>query len=1120
MHMASKRSAAELDPPRRRRVVIDEDEEADDDGDEAPPKRPRVRAGGWLTASSVQELLGAEVCAETLARKQHSVTIEGEQVSLLAIQRKRAPGRVSWEDVAAALGMDWDRFVQEHYVATALYTYERDGKMHDATACIVYAGSLEEGRRAYVKLLRAQGRPRFLASLAEYVAPGYPVAAYFDIDYYHRGDSIDEGKAREATLKAFMAGWSKVRRVFLGADAPGVAVADSSRRISPDVYKVSLHVHDPAFCLDSVGTMKTLASYMQVVVLPDFKTTAAAGETHAIDISVYSLHRAFRSPLTTKFGGAMDTYMTPRQDPGRDLLSFFIVQPRDTPTIPLQALRDTLKIKNIPFAEWQRRRLTQPTPGGGEDETVGEFVADHINLLLGVRSTGRDWKVSRMEKKVGLYYRGLTCLCNTDIQHGSAYHSGILYDTASGDVYVTCSNPSHGAISLAEIPLAATPSLDERSSRGAVGRASGLKDELREKLGILFGKVDSNRVPDAQAQVMRTYLELAGGAAIWIVPVTEWCRIVLTEDPDQPMFKVEVSAYDQVRPLDPKRDISVYLQDNKPHTADPVVTRHLVADCFDVYTRPPPAPASSTVERLNLWVAQLVRGSSMYQCGDTIYCPSTAHPHLLENMGTIKTYIERAMEMAPPDIRADWMKVPERGAVQVWGKLEAVRGFIRPITKQDCYAYTNGVWYLPAFDGSEPSLTRWQEAFRPWADFANGDPAVLPIARFDTDWSPDFFTDRTTTPSFNAIMDLQWHPESDAGKWGVVMLGRFCCQKSLFLRGESDNWQKNVALGGEAGGGKSTITRGLAGAFADHYFLDRDRAAAIGGLYGIQSADVVVFDDPSGDPRHPVYRKFDVPFAKNWARLQPCRIDVLYEKKTIQTVIGAPGIVAYNAPRLGLEKVLTNYDDMHGYYRSFVWLPFTRAAPRKDGELPARIVKERGAFFMRSIWEYAKMRHEHTDIENVPFVREGIESRLKRNHIYGRYLDFCKHNSGNNSRLHKKPTSTSLLEPEGGVYVTSQDFLVAFRSWRNLPDQGEDPDWVQRAGDPQAEAGIFELCGFTVTRSQMWTCKMCGKVKKDGSPANLVLLGQGKCRHSGANCRGKNLRAGTILNAKVVTYGG
>lgn len=1092
-----------------------------------PPPAPR-----WLSVKDVVEMMGtglSERVVRRLHRDEQVVVMGGKEVRIAMLLRCKHATHLSWEGVAEALDLDWSTFLDQFYLVATLYEYiNKDGKKVNASAMLCYFfgdAGVEAGRAALCDLLRVSTRRDKLASLAEYVPPCYPVAAYFDLDQYHYTGLEDTGKLEKVLLNDFARAWRKVRNLLITdkerRKAP-LAIARSSRVLDLGAaFKCSMHIHDPHVVFDSP---KTLIQFVRWFVREHggaIKCNKMGGppDASAIDTSVYNGHALFRLPLTVKFGGDQSTLLRVAD---RDRLDDYIIsRPRAGDVITLQMLRD-----NIPkFAKDPRSSMADIIPAAPRDSygMVDDDLADYLNTHFRLPRAG--WRREPWAADPGavvLKYGGHRCVGSGEM-HSQPWHSGVIYHPYSGEVTLTCANRAHSNIPLDHfvVPVVALPDTSDRDGEDT-GRL------LREGLASAYGMCPDNEVDPMRMGVLSALLGEPPDKVKWYavnIRMGIHTRL-MCEDGRVVDIRISELFGDGVIGAD---TLNVFFRgaDGVPVDVDSERARILAATFIWglKFYGTPLARITNHSDRINLYVHQVFRLNGFCMDNGVIYTKRVANRVLLEAYGGVdlddgEDMLQRFIETicmspsAPENVRAGWIALPKNQNIQAVEKVRSLKNTYPKAKWRNCVAFANGILDLPM--DPRVDLDTLRAGFTPWADLPDDvEPFIPRLEVPECAYDPDFFDNPEHTPGITRILQHQIDPDDPMYDTFVAYCGRMYLHKAWFVNGilSNDAWGHFVVTG-ESSTGKSTLLRAVVSPFqpAKVHLLSQARAGRLGMYKLFTARDCIYMDECSSDPADELYKKFTLNFFKQTARHIEIEIDDIYNTNNRKAVISAPMIFAANGHQFGFETQAKSEADHIAMNRSAVWFRFDNQVDEVDTSLGTTTMEERGAFLCRSIWVYlSRLKEWGPDLRTQSFFRCHLEDRLTRYHPYARYLAWClAHQDGRglafvgNQEYHVLRRRTD----GGGLFwVSRQDLAASFDRWRG---PNKDPGYK-----PEECAGIFRHFGFNIVTNQNWSCARCS------NPVHgITLLGTGNCRHGRDNRGTVHVRPGYIINADIATYGG
>lgn len=1092
-----------------------------------PDPRPRAR---WLSVKDVVETMDGldQRVVRRLRFDEQVVEMDGKEVRIAMMKRCKSTTGPSWEALAEALELDWPTFLDQHYMVATLYEYtNKDGKKVKASAMLCYFfgdAGVEAGRAALCDLLRVSTRKDKPASLAEYVPPCYPVAAYIDIDQYHSTGLEDTGKLEKAVLDTFARKWrDHVRKVFITdkerLKAP-FAVARASRAEDLGAtFKCSMHIHDPCIVFDKPNTLRRFVEWFvrgHGGAIPSNKRGAPSGAS-GIDTSVYNDHGLFRLPLTVKFGGG-DSTLLRVTDRGR-LDDYLIVRPGAADNvITLQMLRD-----RIPkFGKDPRSSMVIPVAPRGSDGEVGSAMAECLNNHFRLPPDD-PWRREPWAQEPGavvLKYGGRRCVSSGEI-HSAPWHSGVIYYPQSGEIYLTCANRAHSRVELDQflVPVIGLPDTEDKADKEETGRG------LREVFGAVYGRCPENLVTGKKALVLSALLS---DKAKWYVVVIKRGFHVKLLCEDGRVIEILIVKLDKKNGLidDQNRMLSVFLRDADGSVTefDPEDSRILTLLFIGevrLYGRPL-ARIASHLDRVNLYVHQVFKTNGFCRDKGVIYTKRATNRVLLEAFGGVdldggEDMLQRFVETicmspsAPENVQAGWIALTKNQNDQAVEKVRALEHTYPKARWRNCVAFDNGILDLPM--NRDVDLDTLRAGFIAWADLPEDTEPFIPRLEVSgCNYDPDFFTNPEHTPATNYIIGYQFDPDNPMHDAFIAYCGRMHVAKVWYVERvlTNDGWGHCVVMG-ESGTGKSTILKGILSVFQPEkrHVVSQARAGKLGAYKMFPGKDVIYLDECSTDPDDDLYKKLNMEFFEMTARRLEVEIDDIYKTNNKTVIISAPMIFACNGRQFGFEHKARSEAQYEAINRSAAWFNFDKKVEMVDTSLETRVMQERGAFLCRSLWTYiCKLKEWGTDLRTQPFFNCHLKDRLHRYHPYARYLSFCLAHPRGVGLSEDKEYHILTKSIGGGLHcVNKEDLMESFGKWLGVRHSSE--------YKPDECKGIFNHFGFKLVDKETWMCKSCS------NPVHgIVLIGTGNCGHKGAQHRGTKVRQGYVINATIVKYGG
>jgi hypothetical protein len=258
---------------------------------------------------------------------------------------------------------------------------------------------------------------------------------------------------------------------------------------------------------------------------------------------------------------------------------------------------------------------------------------------------------------------------------------------------------------------------------------------------------------------------------------------------------IDQLAYNTVKELEPG-DVAKAIDSNKQN----VITMHMI-DYMDMLFK--------------------VRGIKVNDLGE-LYAPSKTRRFVYErvDLGSgdskdkLVSWLTGEIERHGPPLYRELLRgwAPDK-FTGFERKLQTYVGNrVGEIKPEWCYAFKNGIWYMPGEITQEnANVNSW---FMTEAEMlAAGKPVVQPIREFDIDFNPAWATDPDGFPAMNKIFATQQWNREYIDLVLAVVYGRSILKWTLAANNKHDRWEVNVILHGKAGAGKSTVLKALTASF-------------------------------------------------------------------------------------------------------------------------------------------------------------------------------------------------------------------------------------------------------------------------------------------------------------------
>lgn len=982
---------------------------------------------------------------------------------LKSTNRENKARPFSVEGVAQRLKMSMDEFIQRYYIAGAMQSNKDHTK--EWMTFLLHGGSLQEGQTAVINdILTCEiGRPLKLQSMCEFLLPGHPVAAFMDLDCLKDLEvGIKEDSSYTNTFVRAYKGCGPTR-ALRGDSGTGLALGSSSRQKGDDQFKISKHMVDPAIVFDSMATAKYYFNFIKEAVLKHF--------TNDIDLSVYREGGSFRLPLSMKFND-LTTKLHVVQG---ELQQFFVIQPKDTPTISLIELEERLP----GFRTWRNKKISRPKQQTQQkqeqpetEDKIIQKVIQHLNAILKRQTSVSDWNVEVTDQFVFFKLAHGPCCVDTTHTHSTPYHSGFMFGRESAYLYLYCdSHDRHPKIPLSVEMYKDVSEAEQKKKMGDQHTHYTRTQAIRSALINLYGISSTSLVPDATAVCIRALFNLPEDTQVRRIQVSTKRWRLETDCPMLKSMDVVCNAYSDL--ITPEQ-ISITCE---PPRRFESASMHVPLLCLmmDKITGSPVEDPNYRDE-LTAWVNYALQMGHVYKKDDRFYIPDPQRRFILRDCGTeIGPYVESLiMTCAPPYIKQEFMRKGGHAQKDLYAGIEQRTCCFKPAILRNCWVFGNGLLDMPM--SPHLDLEGMQRLFTRWEDLSADTSPFLPISETDLVYQPDMFTNREYTPSFNKILDHQLSTNPSVQKQvTLAMLGRAVVHFAWMHAGIGDQWQSNLIISGASSTGKSTLIEAiLPFCWRGYAVIGGARAGGIGAYSHLKDHPLITQLELSGDPNDAMNRNMNDEFLKKLARNEPMSMDHLYRRsETVRLFSASLYSANYDPP--GFEKSVHTFDAMWGLYRSHYTCSFRNTVSKADPSLPAKLTKEVGAFLCQILWQYLETRRQYPVLmTDCSHVRDSVVAKVQAMHPFAQYMKWTRDEG-------------QQLVHEEGSFVTPAQFRDAVKRYRE--DQGLPALRMQEFNDDEISK-VATLFSYETSRRRGYQCRTCLANEK-----RVVLFRGNGCHH-------------------------